>query len=163
MSRASLWSIREPMARSRIRRVGLECIPCRRVLISSRWCRWRLRPGFPDPAFFAQFPRINTGVKKARSAEEDIQGVGFNVTLNPPLFNRSRGSIGVGRARRAYLFQSYQTSLNERSRQADQVWIGVENMRGQLKTLAARLCGFERAAVAAKESLERGIVAYPGH
>jgi outer membrane protein TolC len=107
-------------------------------------------------AILAQFPLLSAGVEKARSAEEGIQSIGFNVTLTLPLFNRNRGPIAVGRASRAYLHQAYQASLDETTNQADQVWKAVRIMQGQLKTLDARLCGLERAAAAAKESLGRG-------
>jgi outer membrane protein TolC len=106
-------------------------------------------------AILAQFPLLNAGVTNARSSEEGIQSIGFNVTLTLPLFNRNRGPIAVGRASRAYLHQAYQASLDETTNQADQVWKAVRIMQGQLKTLDARLCGLERAAAAARESLGR--------
>lgn len=106
-------------------------------------------------AILAQFPLINAGVTKARSSEEGIQSIGFNVTLTLPLFNRNRGPIAVGRASRAYLHQAYQASLDETTNQADEVWKAVVIMRRQLKTLEARLSGLDRAAAAAKESLGR--------
>jgi outer membrane protein TolC len=107
-------------------------------------------------AILAQFPVLSAGVEKARSPEEGIQSVGFNVTLTLPLFNRNRGPIAVGRASRAYLHQAYQASLDETTNQADQVWKAARIMQGQLETLDARLSGLERAAAAARESLDRG-------
>ena len=107
-------------------------------------------------AILAQFPLIDAGVTKARSAEEGIQSIGFNVTLTLPLFNRNRGPIAVGRASRAYLHQAYQASLDETTNQADEVWKSVAIMQCQLQMLDRRLSGFERAAAAAKESLGRG-------
>ncbi|MGH8229137.1 MAG: TolC family protein [Steroidobacteraceae bacterium] len=107
-------------------------------------------------AILAQFPLLNAGVTKSRSAEEGIQSIGFNVTLTLPLFNRNRGPIAVGRASRAYLHQAYQARLDETANQADQVRAAVRIMQGQLKTLDARLSGLDRAAAAAKESLAGG-------
>lgn len=122
----------------------------------SHWCGWRL-----PAALIGKFSRANAGVRRARSAEEGIQGTGGNVTLNLPLFDRCRGPIEMGCASRACRYQSYQTRLDE-TRPADQAWIGVEMTRGRRKAPAARLCGLERAAAAAKESLERAIFAYLG-
>lgn len=107
-------------------------------------------------AILAQFPLLNAGVTKSRSAEEGIQSIGFNVTLTLPIFNRNRGPIAAGRATRASLYQAYQTSLDETTSQADQVRTAVAIMRGQLESLDARLSGLERQAAAAKESLARG-------
>ncbi len=107
-------------------------------------------------AILAQFPLINAGVTKARSAEEGIQSTGFQVTLTLPLFNRNQGPIAVSRASRAQLYQGYQARLDETTGQADQVWTAVGIMQRQLKTLDTRLSGLERAAAAAKESLKRG-------
>jgi cobalt-zinc-cadmium efflux system outer membrane protein len=107
-------------------------------------------------AILAQFPLLSAGVEKARSPEEGIQSVGFNVTLTLPLFNRNRGPIAVGRASRKYLRQAYQASLDETTNQADQVWRAARIMQRQLQTLDAGLCGLERAATAARESLDRG-------
>jgi outer membrane protein, heavy metal efflux system len=107
-------------------------------------------------AILAQFPLLNAGVTKSRSAEEGIRSIGFNVTLTLPIFNRNRGPVAVGRASRAYLYQAYQANLDETTSQVDQVWKAVGIMRAQLDTLAAQREGLERAAAAAKESLGRG-------
>lgn len=104
-------------------------------------------------AILAQFPLLNAGVTKARSSEEGIQSMGFNVTLTLPLFNRNRGPIAVGRASRASLHQAYQASLDETTNQADEVWNAVAIMRRQLEALDTRVSGLDRAAAAAKESL----------
>jgi cobalt-zinc-cadmium efflux system outer membrane protein len=106
-------------------------------------------------AILAQFPLIDAGVTRARSSEEGIRSIGFNVTLTLPLFNRNRGPIAVGRASRAYLHQAYQASLDETTNQADEVWQAVVIMRRQLNTLDARCSGLDRAAAAARESLGR--------
>jgi outer membrane protein TolC len=107
-------------------------------------------------AILTQFPLINAGVTKARSAEDGVQSIGFDVTLTLPIFNRNRGPIAIGRASRAYLHQAYQASLDETTNQADQVWTAVRIMQRQLKTLDARLARLERAAAAAKATLEQG-------
>ena len=93
---------------------------------------------------------------QARSAEEGIQSIGFDVTLTFPLFNRNRGPIAVGRASRAYLHQAYQASLDESTSEADQVWQAVVIMRYQLHRLDQRRAGLERTAAAAKDSLGGG-------
>ena len=107
-------------------------------------------------AILAQFPLLDAGVTKARSSEEGIPSIGFNVTLTLPIFNRNRGPIAVGRASRAYLLQAYQASLDETTNQAAEVWKAVVIMRHQLQTLDGRLAGLEQAAAAAKESLGGG-------
>jgi outer membrane protein TolC len=107
-------------------------------------------------AILAQFPLISAGVEKARDPLENIQTLGFNVTLTLPLFNRNRGPIAAGDASRAYLYQAYQASLDETTNQADQVWKAVLIMQHQLQMLDQRLAGLEQAAAAARESLHRG-------
>ena len=107
-------------------------------------------------AILAQFPLVSAGVAKARSAEEGVQTVGFNVTLTLPLFDRNRGAIAVGRATRTFLRQSYQARLDAARNQADQVRNAAAIMSRQLSELEVRLPGLERAAAAAKESLGRG-------
>ncbi|MGH8202811.1 MAG: TolC family protein [Steroidobacteraceae bacterium] len=107
-------------------------------------------------AILAQFPLISADVQKARSAEEGIQTIGFDVTLTLPLFNRNRGPIAIGRATRAYLHQAYQARLDQAVNQADQVFRATQIMERQLKALDGRLSGLERAAAAAHESLQRG-------
>ncbi|HEV2268619.1 MAG TPA: TolC family protein [Steroidobacteraceae bacterium] len=111
-------------------------------------------------AILAQFPLISAGVTKARSAEDGIQSIGFDVTLTLPLFDRNRGPIAAGRASRAYLHQTYQASLDETTSQADQVWQAVVIMRYQLRRLDQRLAGLERAATAARDSLGRGTLTF---
>lgn len=111
-------------------------------------------------AILAQFPLIGAGVTKARSAEEGIRSIGFDVTLTLPLFDRNRGPIAAGRASRAYLYQAYEASLDETTSQADQVWQAVVIMRYQLRKLDQRLAGLERAATAARDSLGRGTLTF---
>lgn len=116
-------------------------------------------------AILAQFPLVSAGVQKARSAEEGVQTVGFNVTLTLPLFNRNRGAIAVGRATRTYLRQSYQARLDLARSQADTVRAAVALMQRQLDELEVRLPGLASAASAARKSLERGelgLAAYAG-
>jgi outer membrane protein TolC len=107
-------------------------------------------------AILAQFPLVSAGVEKARSAEEGVQTVGFNVTLTLPLFNRNRGAIAIGRATRTFLRQSYQARLDEARSQTDQLRIAATIILRQLSELEARLPGLESAAAAARESLGRG-------
>lgn len=107
-------------------------------------------------AILAQFPLISAGVEQARDPAENLQYIGFNVTLTLPLFNRNRGPIAVGRASRAYLYQAYQASLDETTNQADEVWKAVIVMQQQLETLDRRLGGLRQAAADARESLRRG-------
>lgn len=137
-------------------RAALAALPRRRPDLLALRAGYRSEEEHLREAILAQFPLINAGVEKARSAEEGIQSIGFNVTLTLPLFNRNRGPIAIGRASRAYLYQAYQATLDETTSQADQVWAAVGIMRGQLKMLDARLSGLEHAAVAAKENLGRG-------
>jgi outer membrane protein, heavy metal efflux system len=107
-------------------------------------------------AVLAQFPLISAGIEKAKDPAENVQSIGFNVTLTLPLFNRNRGPIAVGRASRAYLHQAYQASLDEAANQADQVWNAQATMQRQLDTLDQRRAELERAAAAASDSLHRG-------
>jgi outer membrane protein TolC len=109
-------------------------------------------------AILAQFPLINAGVEQARDPAENMQYIGFNVTLTLPLFNHNRGPIAVGRASRAHLYQAYQASLDETINQADQVWGSVLILQQELDTLDRRLAGLEQAAADARESLRRGTV-----
>lgn len=137
-------------------RAALAALPRRRPDLLALQAGYHSEEEQLREAILAQFPLLNAGVTKARSPEEGIQSIGFNVTLTLPLFNRNRGPIAVGRASRASLYQAYQASLDETMSQADQVWTAVGIMRGQLETLDARLSGLERATAAAKESLGRG-------
>lgn len=137
-------------------RSALAALPRRRPDLLALQAGYRSSEEQLRAAILAQFPLINAGVTKSRSAEEGIQSIGFNVTLTLPLFNRNRGPIRIARASRAYLHQAYQASLDETMSQADQLWTAVEIMRRQLATLDARLSGLERAAATAKESLGRG-------
>lgn len=114
-------------------------------------------------AILAQFPLIGAGVAKARSAEDNVQTVGFNVTLTLPLFNRNRGAIAVGRATRSYLRASYQARLDETRSQADQMRTAAAIMQRELAGLEARLSGLQSAAAAAKESLGRGELGLAGY
>lgn len=135
---------------------ALAALPRRRPDLLALQAAYRSQEEGLREAILAQFPLLNAGVTRSRSAEEGIQSIGFNVTLTLPLFNRNRGPIAVARASRAYLYQAYQASLDETTSQADQVWTAVRMMRSQLQMLDARLSGLERAAAAAKESLGRG-------
>lgn len=114
-------------------------------------------------AILAQFPLVSAGVTQARSAEEGIQSIGFDVTLTLPLFNRNRGPIAAGRASRAYLRQAYLASLDETTSQADQAWKAVLIMRHQLRGLDRRAAGLERAAAAARDSLGRGTLTFTAY
>ncbi len=137
-------------------RAALAALPRRRPDLLALQAAYHSEEEGLREAILAQFPLLNAGVTKSRSAEEGIQSTGFNVTLTLPILNRNRGPIAVGRASRAYLYQAYQASLDEATSQADQVWTAVRIMRSQLEMLDARLSGLERAAAAAKESLGRG-------
>lgn len=137
-------------------REALAALPRRRPDLLALQAGYRSAEEQLREAILAQFPLLNAGVTKARSAEEGIRSVGFDVTLTLPLFNRNRGPIAAGRASRASLYQAYQSRLDETTSQADQVWTAVGIMRRQLEIFDARLSGLEREAVTAKESLGRG-------
>lgn len=137
-------------------RAALASLPVRRPDLLALQAGYRSADERLREAILAQFPLIGAGVAKARSAEENVQTVGFNVTLTLPLFNRNRGAIAVGRATRAYLRESYQARLDEARSQADQVRTAAAIMQRQLGELEARLPGLESAAAAARESLGRG-------
>lgn len=107
-------------------------------------------------AILAQFPLLTAGVEKRRSAEDNVQTIGFNVTLTLPIFNRNRGPIAVARASRAYLREAYQARLDETASQADRVRRAVRIMQRQMRTLDARAAQLGRQADAAHASLERG-------
>ena len=140
-------------------RTALAALPRRRPDLLALQAAYHSEEERLREAILAQFPLIDAGVTKARSAEEGIQSVGFNVTLTLPVFNRNQGPIAVGRASRAYLHQAYQASLNETTNQTDQVWQAVAIMRRQLENLDRRLAGLESAAAAARASLQRGTLA----
>lgn len=137
-------------------RAALATLPRRRPDLLALQAGYRTGEEQLREAILAQFPLLSAGVTKARSAEEGIQSIGFDVTLTLPLFNRNRGPIAVGRASRAYLHQAYQASLDESVSQADQVWRASAIMRRQLARLDRRLAVLERAADAARVSLQRG-------
>jgi cobalt-zinc-cadmium efflux system outer membrane protein len=107
-------------------------------------------------AIIAQFPLIDAGVQRARDPNDGVQSVGFNVTVTLPLFNRNRGPIATRRATRRYLRQIYQARLDAASNQADEIRQSIGIMRGQLARLDRRSAALERAAVAARMSLELG-------
>jgi cobalt-zinc-cadmium efflux system outer membrane protein len=134
---------------------ALAALPRRRPDLLALQAGYRSAEERLREAILEQFPLLNAGVTKARSSEEGIHSIGFNVTLTLPLFNRNRGPIEVGRASRLYLYQAYLASLDETTNQADEVWKAVVIMRQQLKTIDARLSSLDRAAGAAKESLGR--------
>lgn len=142
---------------------ALAALPRRRPDLLALQAGYRSEQAELRAAILAQFPLVSAGVTKARSAEEGIQSIGFEVTLTLPLFNRNRGPIAAGRASRAYLHQAYQASLDETTSQADQVWQAVVMMRSQLRSLDQRRAGLERAAAAAKDSLGRGTLTYPDY
>jgi outer membrane protein TolC len=137
-------------------RAALAALPQRRPDLLALQAGYRSQEERLRAAVLAQFPLVSAGVEKARSAEEGIQTVGFNVTLTLPLFNRNRGAIAIGRATRAYLRQSYQTRLDDGWSQADQLRRAGRLMERQLDALDSRLPGLERTAAAAGESLGRG-------
>lgn len=103
-----------------------------------------------------QFPMIGAGVQQARSAEEGVQSVGFDVTLNLPLFNRNRGAIAVARASRAYLYRVYQSRLDGAVSQADQLFDAERVMHGQLRVADTHLEQLLRTRDAAHASFQSG-------
>lgn len=135
---------------------ALAALPRRRPDLLALQAGYRSAEARLREAILAQFPLINAGVTKARSAEEGIQSIGFQVSLSLPLFNRNQGPIAVGRASRARLYQAYQARLDETTSQADQVWTAVEIMKRQLKMLDAQLAGLARTAAAARQNLKHG-------
>lgn len=147
--------LRPPLSATEYR-AALAALPRRRPDLLALAAGYRSQEEELREAILRQFPLVNAGVEKARSAEEGIQTIGFNVTLTLPLFNRNRGPIAVARASRAYLREAYQARLDESESEADQVRRAAQIMQRQLDTLAARLPGLERAATAAKEDLKRG-------
>jgi len=62
-------------------------------------------------AVLAQFPALNIGVTRARDTS-GLYTIGFGLTLNLPIFNRSRGNIAIEAATREKLFDEYQIRLN---------------------------------------------------
>ena len=110
-----------------------------------------------------QFPMIGVGVQHSEAADDAVHTVGFDVTLTLPLFNRNRGAIAIGRARRAYLYQVYQSRLDEAANQADALYDAERILRAQLRTANAHLAQLERARSAARASFERGELALAGY
>jgi outer membrane protein TolC len=137
-------------------RAALAALPGRRPDLLALQAGYRSADETLREAILAQFPLVSAAVDKARSAEEGVQTMGFNVTLTLPLFDHNRGVIAVDRATRSYLRQSYKARLDEARGQADQVRGAVAIMQRQLGELETRLPQLESAAAAAKESLGRG-------
>lgn len=144
-------------------RAALAALPHRRPDLLALQAGYRSQEEKLREAIRAQFPLLGAGVEKARSAEEGVQTFGFNVTLTLPLFDRNRGAIAIGRATRGYLRQSYQAGLDDAASQADQIRRAAQIMQRQLVVLEARLAGLERAAAAAKSSLDRGELGLPAY
>ncbi len=103
-----------------------------------------------------QFPMIGVGVQHAEAADDAVHTFGFDVTLTLPLFNRNRGAIAIGRARRAYLYRVYQARLDEAENQADTLYDAARILRAQLAAVHAHLRQLERARQAARASFQRG-------
>ncbi|HUY84272.1 MAG TPA: TolC family protein [Steroidobacteraceae bacterium] len=137
-------------------RAAVAALPRRRADLLALRAGYRSEQQRLREAILAQFPLLDAGVQKARSAEEGIQTIGFNVTLTLPLFNRNRGPIAIARATRTYMYRAYQERLDRAVNQADRVFRATQIMQRQLETLDARLPALERAATAAHESLRRG-------
>lgn len=137
-------------------RAALAALPDRRPDLLALQAGYRSADETLREAILAQFPLVSAGIDKARSAEEGVRTVGFNVTFTLPLFDRNQGAIALGRATRDYLRQSYQVRLDEARGQADQLRGAVAIMRRELGELEMRLPKLESAAAAAKESLGRG-------
>jgi outer membrane protein TolC len=107
-------------------------------------------------AILAQFPLVNAGIDKARSAEEGVQTLGVHVSLTLPLFNRNRGAIAIERATRAALYRAYRARLDQSVGETDQVFEATRIMRGELAALERRVSEQRRLARAAAGELERG-------
>ncbi len=144
-------------------RAALAGLPRRRPDLLALQAGYRSQQQKLRAAILAQFPLLTAGVEKARSAEEGVQTLGFNVNLTLPVFDRNRGAIAIGRATRAHLRQSYQAELDEAESQADQIRGAAQIMRGQLGMLEARLGSLGRTAAAAKASLGRGELGLPAY
>jgi outer membrane protein, heavy metal efflux system len=110
-------------------------------------------------AILAQFPSMSAGVQRSKSAEEGVYASGFTVQITLPLFNRNRGQIGIQRATRAVLYQTYQARLDQAGSQADQVWRATRIMARQLENLVPSLPSLQRAAMAAERSYRQGNLA----
>lgn len=137
-------------------RAALAALSHRRADLLALQAGYRSAEANLREAILAQFPLVSATVQKARSAEEGVQTIGFDVTLTLPLFNRNRGAIAIGRASRAHLSQIYQSRLDKAVSQADRVWNAACIMQRQLGMLDARRSQLEQAAAAARDSLRRG-------
>ena len=149
-------SAREPAITAAEYRSALEQLPHRRPDLLALRAGYRSQEERLRAAILAQFPLLDVGIAKTRSAEEGIQSIGFNVSLTLPIFNRNRGPIAVARADRAYLYRRYRARLDESAVQADRVWTATRIMRRQLAVLATQRAATARAAAMAKRSLSDG-------
>ncbi|OIR01527.1 outer membrane efflux protein [mine drainage metagenome] len=107
-------------------------------------------------AVLAQFPAVNIGIHRGRSAEEGVNTVGVGVDLVLPLFSRNHGTIAVERATRSALRQEYQARLDRAVDDARMLRQADGELEAQLAALTPRLA-FERETVrAVRGQLERG-------
>ncbi|MDE2052735.1 MAG: TolC family protein, partial [Gammaproteobacteria bacterium] len=130
--------MQEPLTAAEYR-AALAALPHRRPDLLALQAGYRSQEEKLREAILAQFPLASAGVTKARSAEEGVQTVGFNITLTLPLFDRNRGAIAIGRATRGYLRQSYQAALDDAESQADELREASRTMRRQLRVLGGKL------------------------
>ena len=111
-------------------------------------------------AVLAQFPAIDIGIHRGRSAEEGINTVGVGVNLVLPLFSRNRGAIAIERATRAELRQAYQARLDRAVDDARMLRQTERELDVQLAALKPRVA-FERKTVeAVRGELERGAASW---
>jgi outer membrane protein TolC len=104
-------------------------------------------------AVLGQFPSLSIGFNRARDTSA-INSEGWGITLNLPLFDRSRGAIAVQRATREQLRQEYQARLDQTAGEADRIRGDQVLIERQVRRLREHLPELERMVRKAGQAYE---------
>jgi cobalt-zinc-cadmium efflux system outer membrane protein len=145
-----------PLSPARLRQ-AVAALPHRRADLLALQAGYASQEQALRQAILAQFPGLTASIHQGRDVE-GLSSAGVGVSLTLPLFNRNRGAIAVQRATRAMLRETYQSSLDEATGDAEQAWRAAAIQRRATVGLEARVPALRAAAVQAAAGRRQGVV-----
>ncbi len=133
----------------------LVSLPRRRPDLAALNASYRLEEEKVYQAVLAQFPRVTIGFNRTRDSANITESV-FGISLNIPIFYRSKGAVHLEEAIRQRQWDEYQGRLNATTSELKRLLIERKLLTGQINSHKTGLPRLEAVSNQASSALSSG-------
>jgi outer membrane protein, heavy metal efflux system len=106
-------------------------------------------------AVINQFPKVNIGFNKARDTG-DVKTIGYELSVELPIFNRNQGQIAIQKATRQQLFDEYVSRIFDTKNSIAKLTANIPIIIEQIKTIEAETVSGKKLVETYRIATEKG-------